>query len=81
MFPVTRLRAGEVYLNSDLVELVEATPDTTILMFDGKRFVVEESVEEVVARIARWKGRVFAEAGRARTDSEDRADRAEGRAR
>jgi flagellar protein FlbD len=51
MIKLTRLNNKEYYLNSDMIETVEATPDTIITTIYGKKFVVRESVNEVAARI------------------------------
>ncbi|MDR1062076.1 MAG: flagellar FlbD family protein, partial [Clostridiales bacterium] len=47
MIKVTRLNGKEYYLNSDMIETVEATPDTIIATVNGKKFVVREPVGEV----------------------------------
>ena len=58
MILLTRLNKTEHYLNSDLIEMVESMPDTTITTLNGKKLVVLESVEEVLQRILEFKGRV-----------------------
>lgn len=60
MIEVTRLSGGSFVLNADLIESVEAVPDTGILLVNGRRFVVKESVDEIVMRIAQWKRRYLA---------------------
>ena len=59
MITVTRLNGGMFALNPDLIERVEATPDTTITLVDGKLFVVRERVEEVVHRVRESKAAVI----------------------
>ncbi len=48
------------HLNCDLIVTVEACPDTVVVLTNGSRVVVEENVEEVVARIADWRSRILA---------------------
>lgn len=55
MIWVTRLNGSEVVVNSDLIETVEATPDTVLTLVDGKKYVVHEGVGEVVDRIRRFR--------------------------
>jgi flagellar protein FlbD len=55
MIKLTRLNGKEYYLNSDMIETVEATPDTIITTVNGKKFVVREPVGEVVARVVRFR--------------------------
>jgi flagellar protein FlbD len=59
MITVTRLNGGMFALNPDLIERVEAMPDTTITLVDGTLFVVRERVEEVVHRVRESKAAVI----------------------
>ena len=52
---ITRLNDSELILNADLIEVIEATPDTVITLIDGTRFVVRESPEELVYRIQQYR--------------------------
>ena len=45
MIVVTRFSGPAVALNCDLIERVEANPDTVLTMVDGSRYVVRESVD------------------------------------
>ena len=63
MIQLTRLDRGEITVNSDLIELIEARPDTTLRLTTGQSVVVRESMHEVVERIASWRGRVLERAG------------------
>jgi flagellar protein FlbD len=61
MITVTRLSSGEstgaseTLVNADLIELIEATPDTLITLTTGRRLLVRESPTEIVARILRYR--------------------------
>jgi len=59
MIRVTRLNGKEYYINSDLIETLEETPDTVITLRDGKKFVVSETLEEIINRIIEFKRKVF----------------------
>ncbi len=52
---LTRLGGRPFYLNSDLIESLESTPDTTILLTSGKRLIVQESADEVVRRVTLFR--------------------------
>ena len=60
---VTRFDGSEFVINSDLIETVEATPDTVITFAHDKKVVVRESPEEIVDRIVRFRHRVFVDPG------------------
>ncbi|CCQ97775.1 conserved hypothetical protein [[Clostridium] ultunense Esp] len=51
MVRLTRFSREEYYLNPFLIETVESTPDTVITLTSGKKLLVKESAEEVVARV------------------------------
>ncbi|MEI2663884.1 flagellar FlbD family protein [Rossellomorea sp. LJF3] len=50
MITLTRLNGKSFTLNALYIETVEAFPDTTILLTNGRRYVVKESVDEVNTR-------------------------------
>lgn len=47
MITLTRLNGKSFTLNALYIETVEAFPDTTILLTNGRRYVVKETVDEV----------------------------------
>ena len=59
MIIVTRLNGSEIVVNADLIETVEATPDTIVTLVDGTRYVVEESPSELVGRIQSYRAAVL----------------------
>ena len=59
MIYVSRLNKKEYILNCELIETIEATPDTILTLRDGKKHVVMESPEEIVNKIIEYKRRIF----------------------
>ncbi|MFZ5352076.1 MAG: flagellar FlbD family protein [Bacillota bacterium] len=59
MISVTRINKKEYFLNSDLIETMEETPDTVITLRDGKKFVVMEKPEIIIEKIIDYKRRIF----------------------
>ena len=59
MILVTRINNRAFVVNADLIETVEETPDTVITLSTGKKYVVLESVEEIVARVASFRQRCW----------------------
>ena len=55
MIKITRLNDQEAVLNCELIETVEANPDTTITTTTGRKFIVKESVEDIVAATRKYK--------------------------
>lgn len=64
MIRLTRLNGSEFALNPDLVHRAEANPDTVLSLVDGTRYVVTETVDEVIALVVAFRARVVREAGR-----------------
>lgn len=55
MIKVTRLNDSELVINADLIEFVEALPDTLISLTTGKKIVVRETPDEVISRVAAFR--------------------------
>lgn len=64
MIVLTRLNRSRFAVNPDLIERVQATPDTTLIMVDGATFVVAETMDDVIAQITQFRARVLAGAVR-----------------
>lgn len=60
MITVTRLNGPAFALNPDLIERVEATPDTVIHLVGGTNYVVTESVDEIIMRVRESRAAVIA---------------------
>jgi flagellar protein FlbD len=61
---VTRLHGSTLAVNCDLIERVESTPETVLTLVDGSRYVVRESVAEIVDRVRAFRASVVLLAGR-----------------
>ena len=55
MIQLTRLNQQQLVLNSDLIEHIESTPDTVITLTTGAKFMVRESAEEIIRRVAEFR--------------------------
>ena len=58
MIVVTRLNGSGFAVNPDLVERIQETPDTTLIMVDGAKYIVRESMAEVIDLIAAYRARI-----------------------
>ncbi len=59
MIPLTRLNNQEFYVNCDLIEFIERTPDTVVTLTTGKKFIVKEDPQEVIRRIVDYRRSTF----------------------
>lgn len=55
MIQLTRLNGSVVTLNADLIETVEERPNTIVTLTTEKRFIVQESAQEIVDRVIAFR--------------------------
>jgi flagellar protein FlbD len=60
---LSRLNHRDVAVNCDLIEWVEANPDTTIRLVSGETIIVLEPPDEVIRRVEDYRKRILASAG------------------
>lgn len=58
MVILTKLNDQVFTVNSDLIETLEETPDTVIVMTTGNKYVVKESPQEIIDKIVQFKRRI-----------------------
>lgn len=58
MIHLTRLNRSPLYLNSDLIEHMQSTPDTVITLTSGHNYRVLETPEEIISRIVSYRRRI-----------------------
>lgn len=64
MIQLTRLDGSQIFVNEDLIEVVEETPDTHITLSNGNRYVVLEKSTVLIERIISFKAKILARTGR-----------------
>jgi flagellar protein FlbD len=64
MIRLTRLNRVPLVLNSDLIEHIEATPDTVITLTTGQIVRVRESADEIIDRIVEFRRKIHGPEGR-----------------
>jgi len=60
MITLTRLSGSVFVLNADLIERVDSTPDTIITLVDGKKYVVAETMAQVLDAVVAFRGEIVA---------------------
>ena len=61
MIEVTKLNDTRILVNSDLIEMVEETPDTVISLTTGRKIIVKESRQEVKNLVKSYRKEIFAD--------------------
>ena len=59
MIKVTRLNSNVITVNAEIIETIEETPDTIITLTNGKKFIVQETLDEVIKLIIEYKREIF----------------------
>ncbi|MBN2683831.1 MAG: flagellar FlbD family protein [Pontiellaceae bacterium] len=55
MIKVTDLHGVEYLLNPEQIEKVEQNPDTQILLLNGHRYYVRDSLDEILERVIEYR--------------------------
>jgi flagellar protein FlbD len=57
---VTRFNGSQLYVNADLIQTVEGTPDTVITLTTGVQLIVHEPPQVILERIIAYKRQIHA---------------------
>jgi len=55
MIQLTRLNRSQFTVNSDLIKLIEQSPDTVITLLNGEKLLVRETTSEILDRIVKFR--------------------------
>jgi flagellar protein FlbD len=58
MIALRRLNNKPIMVNPDLIESLEATPDTVVTLTSGNKLLVRDSMDEVREKIIEFKRRI-----------------------
>ncbi len=58
MIPLTRFNGTQFYLNAEIIQSIEGTPDTVITLMNNVKVVVKEPPEVVIEKIIAYQQRV-----------------------
>ena len=59
MILLSRLNKERFYVNCDLIEFMEETPNTVISMMSGRKLVVIENPDQIREQIIGYKRQIF----------------------
>lgn len=59
MIMLTGLNNKEFYLNPDHIEKMESVPETVITLSNGKKYIVNECIDEVIDSIIIFKKKIL----------------------
>lgn len=59
MIRVTGLDNKEFVLNADHIEKLEQIPESLIVLTNGRKYLVKETIEEIINRVMEYKRKIF----------------------
>ncbi len=59
MIFITRTNGTKLYINPELIQTVEATPDTVVTLLDSKKLIVRETPQEIAERFIEYRRKVM----------------------
>ena len=60
MIFLTRTNGLKFYVNPELIQTVEATPDTVITLINNKKFIVKDTPQEIAERFIEYRRKTLA---------------------
>lgn len=59
MIKVTGLDSKEFVINADHIEKLEEIPESLIVLTNGRKYLVKESIDEIINRVVAYKRKIF----------------------
>jgi flagellar protein FlbD len=57
---LTRTNGIKFYVNPELIQTVEATPDTIVTLVSNKKFIVKDTPQEIADRFIEYRRKTLA---------------------
>jgi flagellar protein FlbD len=61
MIHLTRINHAALVLNSELIEHIDATPDTMISLTNGQKILVLETADDIINKVVEFRRRLCLE--------------------
>ena len=61
MIDLTRFNGTTFTVNSDLIEVIEETPDTVVTLTTGKKLIVKDSRQQIKNLVLSYKRKIYIE--------------------
>ena len=59
MIRVTGLDNKEFIINAEQIEIMEEIPECVITLVSGKKYIVQDSCDEIIDKVIKFKNRVL----------------------
>jgi len=61
MVEVTRLNGEKYFINPNLIETIEATPDTVLKLTTEKMLIVKDKPSDIISKIIKYNRKIYIE--------------------
>lgn len=58
MVEVTRLNGETMIINADLIELIEAKPDTIVSLTTGRKIILRDTAEDLLVKLQEFRASI-----------------------
>lgn len=76
MIELTKLNGATLVINSDLIEFVEALPDSLITLTTGTKIMVKEDIPAIITAVVEFRRRINEDRSMRRKPAEGKAEEA-----
>ncbi len=59
MIYLRKINDKEIVINCDKIESIQESPDTIILLSNGKKIIVKNSIDEIVEKTVEFKRKLY----------------------
>lgn len=60
MIFITRTNGLKIYINPELIQTVEATPDTVVTLTNNKKLIIKDTPQEIAERFIEYRRKTLA---------------------
>jgi flagellar protein FlbD len=60
MIFITRTNGLKIYINPELIQTVESTPDTIVTLLNNKKLIVKDTPQEIAERFIEYRRKTLA---------------------
>ena len=71
MIKLTRLNGLLIVVNADIIEYVEANPDTILTLTTGQKILIQDTVDEVINKVTNYKRSILRRTNKALLNNKD----------
>ena len=59
MIKVEKIDGEKIIINAELIESIQATPDTVITLTSNKKIIVKNDVEDIIDKVVTYRKETF----------------------